>query len=77
MYIRNDNCESLVDMFGNRPQICMCYWKKIHLGIVKIWLGYEIYNLVNKEQKTLVKDNTGKPFYGKYLSTIEIKWIWK
>ena len=70
-------CETKTYFYGNKPRVSMYYWKRIHLGLVKIWLGYEIYNLVDEKERTLIKDEKGKTIYGKNLEQIEIKWIWK
>ena len=55
----------------------MCF-KKIHLGIIKIWLKYELYSLINpKTNMFIYNEKTGKRFTGKNLSEIEVKWGWK
>ncbi len=64
------SCENMTDCMGNKPRLFGCYWKKIHLGIIKIWLGYELYEVINFKTKE-------KKATGKHLSTIEIKWSWK
>ena len=55
----------------------MYHWNYINLGIVKINLGYEYYQLVNTDKKTLVKNNDGSTYVGKNLESIEITWGWK
>lgn len=55
----------------------MCF-KRIHLGIIKIWLGYEFYSLIDPKTKiSIIDKTTGKRFCGKRLSQIETKWTWK
>lgn len=71
------SCENMYDFENNKVQLCMYYWKRIHLGIIKIWLGYELYNLKNLKSNKIVKDSNGKTITGKNLEQIEIKWGWK
>lgn len=69
MYLYLDSCENKIDVYGNQPKLDMMYWKRVHLGLIKIWLGYELYTIINSKTKEIIK--------GKNLSTIEIKWSWK
>ena len=62
MYIRRSNCENMVDVFGNKPRLCMSYWKTINLGIIRIYLGYELYNLIDKETNKIIIDKNNKPY---------------
>lgn len=71
------SCETMTDCFGNKPRVCGFFWKRIHLGLVKIWLGYEMYNIIDEESKKLVVDENHKPIQNYYLSTIEITKSWK
>lgn len=77
MNIYLGSCENMYDFEGNKVQLCMYYWKRVHLGIVKIWFGYELYNFKNLKTKNLVKDDKGKIITDKHLERIEIKWGWK
>lgn len=77
MIIRYGNCEYMSDWYGNKPKVFMYNWKLIHLGIVKIWLGYQWYRLVNNKENEIVKTNKGKTIVGKHCNQIEIKWAWK
>lgn len=76
MTIYKGTCETMLDVFGNKPRIVMIYFKKIHLGLIKIWLCYELYELIDTKTNTIVKLNN-KPITGKHLSSIEFKPIWK
>ena len=77
MNIYLGSCENMYDFEGNKVQLCMYYQKRVHLGIVKIWFGYELYNFKNLKTKNLVKDDKGKTITDKHLERIEIKWGWK
>lgn len=70
-------CEDKHDYCYNRTQLSGYLWRRYHLGLVKLWLGYEIYNLITPNTKTLIKTNEGKTYYGKFLNQIELKWAWK
>ena len=77
MYIKNGTCENKVDAFGNKPKMFMTYFKRINFGLFKIWLGYELYHLIDKNKNILIKDKKGNPIQDKYLFSIEIKPFWK
>ena len=65
MNIYLGSCENLYDFEGNKVQLCMYYWKRIHLGIIK------------NNRSITVSQQSGKTITGKHLERIEIKWGWK
>ena len=76
MIIKFNDCENLIDLFGNRPKSIMIGFTRLHLGLVKIWFGHQYYNLFDDKNK-LVKNLDGTTHVGKHLNSIEIKWAWK
>ena len=79
MIIYNGTCETKTDWEDNKARICAYQWKRYHFGLFKVWLGYEHYQLVNEHTTphTIVRDDKGNPFFGRYLNQIEIKWGWR
>lgn len=77
MIIRYNTCENMRDKDNNTPRKFYYLWKRIHLGLIRIWLGYEIYNLIDNNTKLLVKHSKGGNVVGRHLHIIEIKWGWK
>lgn len=77
MIVYNKNIEEMVDWLGNKPRVIMTQWKRLHFGLFKMWLKYSIFNMLNPETNTLLKDKHGKLIRGKWLSGMEIKWSWK
>lgn len=78
MIYYNGSCKNMTDFLGRKTQIGGICFKRVHFGIIKMWLKYEIYSLVDPELNALVLDErTGKTYVGKHLNEIEIKWGWK
>lgn len=77
MTIFKHNVENMTDWFGNKPKIYMFRWKRIHFGLFKTWLKYELFNMFDPKTNTLVTDKDGKVLKGMKMSEIELKWGWK
>ena len=77
MILYRGTCETKSDVFGNKPKTTMFWWKRINLGIVKIWLGYEIFDLLDEQTKTFIKDKNGRTISGEHLSIVEIIPFWQ